>query len=236
VLLVLALDRPGSGAAGAVPPGGRGARARARAGAGHPRQQPPVVHRLGVHAAHAAPQGDVRGQGRVLHDPGPQGLAAGTVLPQRRPGPHRPQQRGRRRGCVAGGQEGAVLGGAVRDLPRGDPVPRRAPLPRPDRGRPAGDRDRGAGGAGRGARHRHRRPPGQEVRAVGAAAGALRPAAGLLPLRGARERPLRAPVGDRRDHVRDHAALRSGVRRRLRLAGQGAGQGSALGWRPSGSL
>ena len=36
-------------------------------GAGDPRQQPPVLRRLAVHAADAAAAGDVRGQGGVLH-------------------------------------------------------------------------------------------------------------------------------------------------------------------------
>ena len=67
-------------------------------------------------------------------------------------------------------------------------------------------------------------PPGQEVRVGHPPRRPLRQAAGLLALRGSRERPLRAALDHRRDHVRDHAALRAGVRRHVRRPREGAGE------------
>ena len=65
-------------------------------GAGDPRQQPPVVLRLAVHAAGDPAPGHVRRQGRVLHHARAQGLAAEDVLLRRRPGADRPLERRRR--------------------------------------------------------------------------------------------------------------------------------------------
>ena len=72
-------------------------------------------------------------------------------------------------------------------------------------------------------RHRRRRAARQEVRQVHPAGRPLRQAAGLLPLRGHGERPLHPALDHRRDHVRDHAALRPGVRRHVRHPRQGGG-------------
>ena len=55
-------------------------------------------------------------------------------------------------------------GRAVRDLPRGHPLPRRQALPRQDRRRPARARDRRPGHPGRRPRHRRGGASGQEVR------------------------------------------------------------------------
>ena len=68
-------------------------------------------------------------------------------------------------------------------------------------------------------------PPGKKFGHWTRPHGAVRQAARLLALRGHGERPVHPALGDRRDHVRDHAALRPGVRRPLRLPRQGAGQG-----------
>ena len=190
-------------------------------GPGDPRQQPPLLRRLALHAADADPQGHVRGQGRVLHHPRHQGLAAEDVLLRRRPGADRPVRRRRRRGRAERRQAGPRRGRPVRHLPRGHPLPRRQALPRQDRRRPARARDRRPGHPGRGGRHRHRGPAGQEVRQLDPPARALRQAAGLLPLRGPGERPLHPALDHRRDHVRDHAALRPGVRRHVRHPRQG---------------
>ena len=132
------------------------------------------------------------------------------------PGADRPLRRRRRRGRAARGQAGARRGRAVRDLPRGHPLARRPALPRQDRRGPAGAGDRRAGHPGGRGRHRRRGASRQEVRLLHPPDGALRQAAGLLPLRGHGERPLHPALDHRRDHVRDHAALRPGVRRPVR--------------------
>ena len=69
VLLVPEVGRHRPPAAGDLPSRRPGRGERPRGGSGDPRQQPPVVRRLAVHAADAAAPGHVRGQGRVLHQP-----------------------------------------------------------------------------------------------------------------------------------------------------------------------
>ena len=64
-------------------------------------------------------------------------------------------------------------------------------------------------------------PPGKKFGTLHPAGCALRQAAGLQPLRGHGERPLHPALDHRRDHVRDHAALRPGVRRQVLHGGQG---------------
>ena len=148
-----------------------------------------------------------------FNSPGHQGLVPEAVLLRCRPGADRPLRCVRGRGCADRGQAGARGGRAVRHLPRGHPVARRPALPRQDRRRPAGARDRRPGDPRRRRRHRRGRAARQEVRQLHPADRALRQAAGLLALRGPGERPLHPAVDHRRDHVRDHAALRPGVRR-----------------------
>ena len=82
----------------------RGRGERARGGPGDPRQQPPVVRRLAVHAADADAPGHLRGQGGVLQQPRPEGLVPAQVLLRRRarsrstaPAPRPPRARCRRR-------------------------------------------------------------------------------------------------------------------------------------------
>ena len=104
VLLVPEVDRPRSGPAARLPAARRGRRERPRRGAGDPGQQPPLLRRLAVHAAHASAPGDLRGEGRVLHHPGHQGLVPEEVLLRGRPGPDRPVGRGRRRGRALVGE------------------------------------------------------------------------------------------------------------------------------------
>ena len=97
----------------------------------------------------------------------------------------------------------------VRDLSRGHAVARRPAVPRADRGRTDGARGEGAGHPGRRDRHRHRRTARQGLRTVLEAARAFRRGARLLPLRGHGGRPVRAALDHRRDHVRDHGAVRA---------------------------
>ena len=68
-LLVPEVDRARAVAEDRLPAPRRGRRERPGVRARHPRQQPPVVHRLAVHAADPAAPGHVRGQGGVLHHP-----------------------------------------------------------------------------------------------------------------------------------------------------------------------
>ncbi len=65
-------------------------------------------------------------------------------------------------------------------------------------------------------------PPGKKFGVGHAADRALRQAARLLPLRGHGERPLHPALDHRRDHVRDDAALRPGVRRHVCRQRQGS--------------
>src|SRR6266540_347461 len=58
----------------------RGDRARTGTRVGDPREQPPVVLRLVLHAADGAAQGHVPREGGVLHHTGSQGLALPKVL------------------------------------------------------------------------------------------------------------------------------------------------------------
>ena len=95
VLLVPQVDRPRAVPPGHLPARHRGSRERPRRGPGDPRQQPPVVRRLAVHAADPAAPGHLRGQGRVLHHAGHQGLVPEEVLLRRRPGADRPRVRRR---------------------------------------------------------------------------------------------------------------------------------------------
>ena len=142
-LLVLEVDRDRTMAQAGLPAAHRGRGARPRRGAGDPRQQPPVLRRLAVHAAHAAAPRHVRGQGRVLQHPGHQGLVPAEVLLRRRPGA---RSTGRappppRAPCP---RPSRILddGETLRHLSRGHPVPRRPALPRQDRGRSPRPRDR----------------------------------------------------------------------------------------------
>ena len=224
-LLVPEVDRPRARAATRLPAQGLRHRPRAGGGSRDPRQQPPVVRRLAVHAAHAHPAGHLRRQGRVLHHPRHQGLVPEEVLHRRRAGADRPVGRQRRGGRDEVGDEDPRRGRPVRDLPRGHPVPRRQALPRQDRRGPARARERRPGHPVRGGRHRRRGPDRQGLRHVDAPGRALRQAPRLLPLRRHGERPLHPALDHRRDHVRDHAALRAGVRRPLRQQGEGARQG-----------
>ncbi len=204
---------------------GRRHRERPLGGAGDLGEQPPVLRGLVVHAADAVEAGHLRGEGGVLQRSRHQGLAPEVVLLGLRTGADRPVERQRGRGGTAVGEAGPERRRDLRDLPRGDPLARREAVPRQDRGRPPRTRDRGPRDPGRGGRHRRRGASGQEVRLVHPPAGPLRQAAGLLALRGPRERPLHPAVDHRRDHVRDHAALRPGVRRHLRQQGEGPRQG-----------
>ena len=147
-----------------LPAPGLRRRERPRRGPGDPRQQPPLLRRLAVHAAHPAAAGDLRGQGGVLHRPRRQGLVAEDLLLRVRPGADRPLGRRRRGGRAALGQAGARRGRPVRHLPRGHPLPRRPALPRQDRRRAARARDRRPRDPGRRRRHRRGRPARQEVR------------------------------------------------------------------------
>ena len=106
----------------------------------------------------------LRRQGRVLHHPRHQGLVPEEVLLRRRPGADRPVGRLGRRGRPERREADPRRGRAVRDLPRGHPLPRRQALPRQDRRRPARARDRRPRHPGRRARHRRRGPARQEVR------------------------------------------------------------------------
>ena len=107
-------------------------------------------------------------------------------------------------------REGKLLG----IYPEGTRSPGRPAVPRQDRRRPDGAGDR------RARRSRWRWSTAPQEAAVRPedhpGDGALRRAAGLLPLRGPLRRPLRRAVDHRRDHVRDHEAVGPGVRRRLR--------------------
>ncbi|CAA9403505.1 MAG: Acyl-CoA:1-acyl-sn-glycerol-3-phosphate acyltransferase, partial [uncultured Nocardioides sp.] len=221
-VLVPEVDRPGPRPAPHLPSAGLRRGARPGGGLGDPGEQPPVVHRLDVHAAHADPPGHLRGQGGVLHHARPEGLVPEEVLLRRRPGADRPRWRERCGGRAEVRQGHPGPGRAVRHLPRGHPLPRRQALPRQDRRRPARARDRRPGGPRGRRRHRRGGAPGQEVRLRHPADRPLRPPARLLALRGDGERPLHPALDHRRDHVRDHAALRPGVRRHVRQRRQGA--------------
>ena len=118
-----------------LPSAYRGGRPRAGRGAGHPRQQPPVLLRLVVHAAGDPPPGDVRGEGRDFEGHGLKGWL------QRRSS--RAPARFRSTGRAAGPRRGRCDGVArprqrrvLRHLSRGHPQPRRPAVPRPHRGRP----------------------------------------------------------------------------------------------------
>src|SRR5262249_6909660 len=68
----------------------RGAREHPAARRSDPRQQPPLVLRLVLHAGDGAAQGHVPGQGGVLHHSGAAALALPPVLLPPRPGAPRP--------------------------------------------------------------------------------------------------------------------------------------------------
>ena len=72
-------------------------------------------------------------------------------------------------------------------------------------------------------------PPGKVVPEADAPGHPDRQAAGLQPLPGHGARPLHPAGGDRRGHVRDHEALRPGVRRHLRDRRQAADRGGGEG-------
>src|SRR3954447_26100341 len=80
VLLVAQMGLSGTCAQARLPATGRGRRERPVRGARDPRQQPPLLRRLALHAADAAAPGDVRREGGVLHQPWDQGVVPEEVL------------------------------------------------------------------------------------------------------------------------------------------------------------
>ena len=143
VLLVLEVDRARSAAAGGLPPAGLGFGERPGRGSGDPGQQPPLVRRLAVHAAHARRAGSPSWPRRSTSTrPGIKGWFQKRFFSGAGQVPDRPLRRVRRRGRDDRGQADARRGRAVRHLPRGHPLARRHALPRQDRRRPARARDR----------------------------------------------------------------------------------------------
>ena len=175
--------------------------------------------------------GHLRRQGRVLHHPGHQGLVPEEVLLRRRPGADRPLRRLAAEGALSSAKRILEQGELFGIYPEGT----RSHDGRLYRGKTGVARLALETGVpvdpGRRARHRRRGAARQEVRHVHPARRPVRQAAGLLPLRGHGERPLHPAVDHRRDHVRDHAALRPGVRRHVRLPRQGGVQAARAGGR-----
>ena len=64
-------------------------------------------------------------------------------------------------------------------------------------------------------------PPGKIVTKIVSPTVKFGTAAGFLPLRGDERGPVHPALDHRRDHVRDHGALRPGVRRHVRPGGEG---------------
>ena len=181
--------------------------------------QPHLGARLVLRPRAAAAPRHLRRQGRVHGQ-----LEDQAHLPGAGHDPDRPGGRRRRRTGAERRRAGAAQGGAVRDLPRGHPQPRRPALPGPPRPRPPRP-------AGRGADHPdrdRRRPRGHAPRCQvpqPAPPGhhPLRPP----DLRRALRRPGRRPPGaapdHRRGHVRDPGAVGPGVRERVRQQEEEAG-------------
>ena len=162
-------------AADRLPTRRRGREARPRGGSRDPREQPPVVRRLAVHAADAHAPGHLRGEGGVLHQPRAQGLVPAQVLLRGRPGAHRPFGRlGRRRRPVLGAPD--PRGGDLFGIYPEGAVPRRPPLPGQDRRGAPRAGDQGAGDPGRGAGYRRRGAPARSsAPSSGPASASARP-------------------------------------------------------------
>src|SRR6266567_6365091 len=133
--------------AAAVPAQGHRPGERAQGRAGHPRREPPVLpRRSAAPAGRAPPQGRVPGPGRLLRQVVPAVVLQGG---ERDPGaagePQRLRGRAQRRGRCP--QAGLPRG----DLPGGDPLAERQPVPGQD-----GRGPDGPGGAGPGDPRGHR--------------------------------------------------------------------------------
>ena len=219
-------SRPGPGDALSALDPRRGE--HSRRGRGDPGFQPPGGHRLLLPSAAGGPRGRLHRQGRLLHRQGRQGLGGEELHEDRGHYPRGPFRRQGLPGGAPGRHRPPALGATLRHLPRGHAQPRRAPLPRQDRRGPhrpgyrspcgsCGDDRLQPGSADRQVHPLHPPPRGHRHRR----------AAGLLPLQGPGERPLRAALHHRRDHVRPHGPVRPGVRgplRRRRQEGHGLGE------------
>ena len=122
----------------------RGAREHPRRPSGHPGQQPPVVLRLVLHAGARPAQGDLPGQGRVLHHAGHQGVLLAGVHVRRSGRCPSTARQGRRAGRAGHRRARAAVRAQqpAGHLPRGHPLAGRAAVPRQDRRGPAGPRVR----------------------------------------------------------------------------------------------
>ena len=207
---------------GDLPPMDRRPPQHPRRGRRDPREQPPVVHRLGLPAAHDRPARVVPREERLLHGQGPQGLGDAHLPEGDRascrstdPAARHPRHPStpacrcwaaatcsastpRAPAAPTASSTAAAPGIARMALEAHVPV---VPVVMVDTDTmmPIGATDP----ARRAGRRRHRR------------------AARLLALRGHGGRPLHPPLGHRRDHGRPAAAGRAAVRRRLRLDREG---------------
>ena len=106
---------------------------------GDPGQQPPVVLRLVLHAGAGAAQGDLPGQGRVLHHArASRAFFSADVHLRRRQVPIDRDDADAARAALNTGVRVLRRGHAAGHLPRGHPLAGRPALPRQDRRRPDG--------------------------------------------------------------------------------------------------